>query len=220
MVTEEHLGSTSEATLRDLSEALIAVWGTDYGVHGPTWISRLTDMARQAAAYRERRVLLAGDTAHVHNPVGGQGLNTGVQDAVNLGWKLAQVVNQTSPDSLLDTYHAERHPVAARVLRNTMAQIPLFRSDDHIQALRDTISELLSMDEPRTRFAAMMSGLDIHYELGEGHPLLGRRMPDLDLVTANGPLRVFTLLHDARPMLLNLGSPAASTSLHGQIGFS
>jgi 2-polyprenyl-6-methoxyphenol hydroxylase-like FAD-dependent oxidoreductase len=207
MVTEEHLGPTTEATLRDLSEALIAVWGTDYGVHSPTSISRFTDMARQAAVYRERRVLLAGDAAHVHNPVGGQGLNTGVQDAVNLGWKLAQVVNQTSPDSLLDTYHAERHPVAARVLRNTIAQIPLLRSDDHIQALRDTISELLSMDEPRTRFAAMMSGLDIHYELGEGHPLLGRRMPDIDLVTANGPLRVFTLLHDARPVLLDLGDP-------------
>jgi 2-polyprenyl-6-methoxyphenol hydroxylase-like FAD-dependent oxidoreductase len=207
MVTEPHLGPSSEPTLRDLSEALIAVWGTDYGVHSPTWISRFTDMARQAAAYRERRVLLAGDAAHVHNPVGGQGLNTGVQDAVNLGWKLAQVVNQTSPDSLLDTYHAERHPVAARVLRNTIAQVALFRQDDRIQALRDTISELLSMDEPRRRFAAMMSGLDIHYELGEGHPLLGRRMPDLDLVTANGPLRVFTLLHDARPVLLNLGDP-------------
>lgn len=207
LVTEEHLGPTSEATLRDLSEALIAVWGTDYGVHSPTWISRFTDMARQAAAYRERRVLLAGDAAHVHNPVGGQGLNTGVQDAVNLGWKLAQVVNQTSPDSLLDTYHAERHPVAARVLRNTIAQVALFRQDDRIKTLGDTIAELLRMDEPRRRFAAMMSGLDIHYELGEGHPLLGRRMPDLDLVTANGPLRVFTLLHDARPVLLNLGEP-------------
>jgi 2-polyprenyl-6-methoxyphenol hydroxylase-like FAD-dependent oxidoreductase len=207
MVTEQHLGPTGEPSLRDLSEALVVVYGTDYGVHGPTWISRFTDVARQDTAYRERRVLLAGDAAHVHNPVGGQGLNTGVQDAVNLGWKLAQVVNQTSPDSLLDTYHAERHPVAARVLRNTMAQIPLLRSDDRIQALRDTISELLSMDEPRTRFAAMMSGLDIHYDLGEGHPLLGRRMPDLDLVTADGPLRVFTLLHDARPVLLNLGEP-------------
>jgi len=206
-VTEEHLGPTTEATLRDLSEALIAVWGTDYGVHTPTSISRFTDMARQAAAYRERRVLLAGDAAHVHNPVGGQGLNTGVQDAVNLGWKLAQVVNQTSPDSLLDTYHAERHPVAARVLRNTIAQVSLFRPDDRVKTLGDTISELLSMDEPRKRFAAMMSGLDIHYELGEGHPLLGRRMPDLDLVTADGPLRVFTLLHDARPVLLNLGEP-------------
>jgi len=207
MVTEEHVGPTTEPTLRDLSEALIAVYGTDYGVHSPTLISRFTDMARQAAAYRDRRVLLAGDAAHVHNPVGGQGLNTGVQDAVNLGWKLAQVVNRTSPESLLDTYQAERHPVAARVLRNTMAQVPLLRSDDHIQALRETISELLSMDEPRKRFAAMMSGLDIHYDLGEGHPLLGRRMPDLDLVTADGPLRVFTLLHGARPVLLNLGEP-------------
>jgi 2-polyprenyl-6-methoxyphenol hydroxylase-like FAD-dependent oxidoreductase len=207
MVTEQRLGTTSGATLRDLSEALIAVWGTDYGVHSPTWISRFTDMARQAAAYRDRRVLLAGDAAHVHNPVGGQGLNTGVQDAVNLGWKLAQVVNRTSPDSLLDTYHAERHPVAARVLRNTLAQVALFRQDDRTKALRDTIAELLSMDEPRRRFAAMMSGLGIHYDLGEGHPLLGRRMPDLDLVTANGPRRVFTLLHDARPALLNLGEP-------------
>jgi 2-polyprenyl-6-methoxyphenol hydroxylase-like FAD-dependent oxidoreductase len=207
MVTEPHVGPTGEPTLRDLSEGLIAVYGTDYGIHSPTWITRFTDMTRQAAAYRDRRVLLAGDAAHVHSPVGGQGLNTGVQDAVNLGWKLAQVVNRTAPESLLDTYEAERHPVAARVLRNTMAQVALFRQDDRIEALRDTVSELLSMDEPRRRFAAMMSGLDIHYDLGEGHPLLGRRMPDLDLVTANGPLRVFTLLHDARPVLLNLGEP-------------
>jgi 2-polyprenyl-6-methoxyphenol hydroxylase-like FAD-dependent oxidoreductase len=209
MVTERDPAPTSEPTLRDLSEGLIAVYGTDYGIHSPTWISRFTDMTRQAAAYREGRVLLAGDAAHVHSPVGGQGLQTGVQDAVNLGWKLAQVVKQTSPESLLDTYHAERHPVAARVLRNTMAQTVLLRPDERIEALRDTVSELLSMDEPRKRFAAMMSGLDIHYDLGEGHPLLGRRMPDLDLVTADGPLRVFTLLHDARPVLLNLGEPGA-----------
>ena len=207
MVTEQHVGPTSEPTLRDLSEALIAVYGTDYGIHSPTWISRFTDMTRQAAAYREGRVLLAGDAAHVHSPDGGQGLNTGVQDAVNLGWKLAQVVNRTSPESLLDTYHAERHPVAARVLRNTMAQVALRRPDERTKALRDTMSELLSMDEPRKRFAAMMSGLDIHYDLGEGHPLLGRRMPDLDLVTPGGTVRVFTLLHDARPVLLNLGEP-------------
>ena len=122
MVTEQHVGATGEPTLRDLSEALIAVYGTDYGIHSPTWISRFTDMTRQAAAYRNGRVLLAGDAAHVHPPDGGQGLKTGVQDAVNLGWKLAQVVKGTSPESLLDTYHAERHPVAARVLRNTMAQ--------------------------------------------------------------------------------------------------
>jgi 3-(3-hydroxy-phenyl)propionate hydroxylase len=112
-----------------------------------------------------------------------------------------------SPESLLDTYHAERHPVAARVLRNTMAQTALLRPDERIEALRDTMSELLSMDEPRKRFAAMLSGLDIHYDLGDGHPLLGRRMPDLDLVTADGPLRVFELLHGAKPVLLNLGEP-------------
>jgi len=207
LVTEQHLGHTGEPTLRDLSEALIAVYGTDYGVHSPTSISRFTDMTRQAASYRDRRVLLAGDAAHVHPPVGGQGLQIGVQDAVNLGWKLAQVVKETSPESLLDTYHAERHPVAARVLRNTMAQTALLRSDELTEALRDTMSELLSMDEPRKRVAGMMSGLDIHYDLGAGHPLLGRRMPDLDLVTTSGPPRVFTLLHDARPVLLNLGEP-------------
>jgi 3-(3-hydroxy-phenyl)propionate hydroxylase len=207
LVTEQHLGHTGEPTLRELSEALIAVYGTDYGVHSPTSISRFTDMTRQAASYRDRRVLLAGDAAHVHFPVGGQGLNIGVQDAVNLGWKLAQVVKETSPESLLDTYQTERHPVAARVLRNTMAQVALLRHDDRTEALRDTMSELLSMDEPRKRIAGMMSGLDIHYDLGEGHPLLGRRMPDLDLVTATGPLRVFTLLHDAHAVLLNLGKP-------------
>ncbi|MDQ6846384.1 MAG: FAD-dependent monooxygenase [Candidatus Dormibacteraeota bacterium] len=207
MVTEQHVGASSEPTLHDLSEALVAVYGTDYGVHSPTSISRFTDTARQAAAYRERRVLLAGDAAHVHSPVGGQGLNIGVQDAVNLGWKLAQVVNETSPESLLDTYHAERHPVAARVLRNTLAQTALLHSDERVDALRDTMSELLSMEEPRKRYAAMMSGLDIRYKLGEGHPLLGRRMPDLDLVTVNGLLRVFTLLHDARSVLLNFGEP-------------
>jgi flavin-dependent dehydrogenase len=209
MLTEQHVGATAEPTLRDLSEALISVYGTDYGVHSPTSISRFTDMTRQAAAYRDRRVLLAGDAAHVHSPVGGQGLNTGVQDAVNLGWKLAQVVSGTSPQSLLDSYHAERHPVGARVLRTTMAQIALDRPDDRTDALRDVVSDLLSMDEPRKRYAAMMSGLDIHYDLGEGHPLLGRRMPDLDLATADGSLRVFTLLHDARPVLVNLGEPGA-----------
>jgi 2-polyprenyl-6-methoxyphenol hydroxylase-like FAD-dependent oxidoreductase len=209
MVTEEHVGATSEPTLRDLSEALVAVYGTDYGVHSPTFLSRFTDMTRQAAAYRDRRVLLAGDAAHVHAPDGGQGLNIGVQDAVNLGWKLARVVNRTSPESLLDTYHAERHPVAARVLRTTMAAVALRREDERTKALRDTMAELLGMDEPHRRFAAMMSGLDIHYDLGEGHPLLGRRMPDLDLTTANGALRVYALLHDARPMLLNLGEPGS-----------
>jgi len=204
MLTEPEVGA-GDPTLRDLSDTLIAVCGTDYGVHSPTWLSRFTDMARQAETYRDRRVLLAGDAAHVHSPVGGQGLNTGVQDAVNLGWKLAQVIKRTSPDSLLDSYHAERHPVAARVLRHTMAQVALLRPDDRTEALRGVVAELLGMDEPRKRLAARMSGLDIHYDLGEGHPLLGRRMPDLDLVTANGPLRVYALLHDARPVLLDFG---------------
>ena len=207
VLKEKHVEHTSEPTLQDLSEALVAAYGTDYGLRSARWISRFTDMARQAVSYRRGRVLLAGDAAHVHPPQGGQGLNTGVQDAVNLGWKLAQVVNKTSPESLLDTYHAERHPVGARVLHNTMAAVALSSPDDRHQALRDTMTELLSMDEPRRRIAAMLSGLDIHYDLGDGHPLLGRRMPDLDLHTADGPTRVFTLLHDARPVLLNLGEP-------------
>jgi 2-polyprenyl-6-methoxyphenol hydroxylase-like FAD-dependent oxidoreductase len=207
LVAEEHVEATTEPTLRDLSEALIAVYGTDFGAHNPTWISRFTDMTRQAASYREGRVLLAGDSAHVHYPAGGQGLSLGVGDAVNLGWKLARVVDGTSPESLLDTYQDERHPVATRAIRHTMAQAALQRRDERMQALVDVVSELAGMDEPRKRLAGIISGLDIHYDLGEGHPLLGRRMPDLDLVTADGPLRVFELLHDARPVLLNLAEP-------------
>lgn len=207
MVAEPHVEKAGEPSLDDIREALIAVRGTDYGIRSAIWISRFTDVTRQAAAYRDRRVLLAGDAAHVNFPVGGQGLNTGIQDAVNLGWKLAQVVNTKSPESLLDTYHGERHPVAADVLRNTMAQTALLGPGERLDALRDTISELLNMDEPRKRIAAMMTGLDIQYNLGEEHPLLGRRMPDLDLLTPTGPRRVFTLLHDARAVLLNLGKP-------------
>jgi 3-(3-hydroxy-phenyl)propionate hydroxylase len=209
LVTEQYAGQSGEPTLRDLSKALIGVFGTDYGLRSAAWISRFTDTARQAAAYRDRRVLLAGDAAHVHAPIGGQGLSVGVQDAVNLGWKLAQVVRGTAPDGLLDTYHAERHPVAARVLQNTMAQVALTGTGDRLEALRDIMAGLLSLDEPRKRIAGMMSGLDVHYDLGDGHPLLGRRMPDLDLVTPDGPLRVFSLLHAARPVLLNLGEPGA-----------
>ena len=209
IVTEQQLGPSSEPTLGDLSEALITVYGTDFGIHSPTWISRFTDMTRQAGAYRAGRVLLAGDSAHVHSPTGGQGLGLGVQDAVNLGWKLAQVVNGTSPESLLDTYQDERHPVAARALRHTMALAVLQRPDERMKALVEMVSELAIMDEPRKRLAGIISGLDIRYDLGEGHPLLGRRMPDLDLVTVDGPLRVFTLLHDAKPVLLNLGEPGA-----------
>jgi 2-polyprenyl-6-methoxyphenol hydroxylase-like FAD-dependent oxidoreductase len=207
MVTEEHVGPPTEPTLADLSAALIAVCGTDYGAHSPTWISRFTDMTRQASTYRSGRILLAGDAAHVHSPDGGQGLNIGVQDAVNLGWKLGQVVNGTAQETLLDTYHAERHPVAARVLRNTMAQSALRRPDPRIKAAGEVVAELLGMEEPRRKFAGMQSGLDVHYDLGEGHPLLGRRMPDVDLATGEGTLTVYSLLHAARPLLLNLGAP-------------
>jgi 2-polyprenyl-6-methoxyphenol hydroxylase-like FAD-dependent oxidoreductase len=211
MVTEQHIGPGSDPTLDDLRRALVVVYGSDYGIHSPIWIFRSTDMARQAASYRAGRVLLAGDAAHVHHPIGGQGLNTGVQDAVNLGWKLALVANGSAPDSLLDSYHRERHPVAARVLRNTMAQMQLLRhpNDDRSRALRDIVSELLAMDEPRRRFAAMMSGLDIHYDLGPGHPLIGRRMPDLDVASSDGPLRVVSLLHRGRAALVNFGEPGS-----------
>ena len=209
VLTEEQLKVGSEPTLNDVSEALMAVYGTDYGAHSPTSISRFTDATRQAAAYRDRRILLAGDAAHVHPPMGGQGLNISVQDAVNLGWKLAQVVKRISPESLLDTYHAERHPVAARVLRTTMAHVALQRTDERTKALGEAVAELLKLNEVRKRVTAENAGLSVHYDLGEGHPLLGRRMPDLDLVTANGPLRVFTLLHQARPLLLNFGEPGS-----------
>jgi 2-polyprenyl-6-methoxyphenol hydroxylase-like FAD-dependent oxidoreductase len=207
VVREEDLTRTDEPSLADLSAAMTAAWGTDFGVHDARWISRFTDAARQAATYRQDRVLLAGDAAHVHTPMGGQGLNTGVQDAVNLGWKLAQVVKGVAPDSLLDTYHAERHPVAERVLQKTMALTALRRGDVRSEALHDTVAELMQQDGPRKAMAGMLSGLDIHYDLGEGHPLLGRRMPDLDLVTGDGPRRMYDLLHDARPALVNLGAP-------------
>jgi hypothetical protein len=211
LVTERHVaaGAADEPTLGDLRTSLIDAFGTDYGVHDPTSISRFGDATRQAESYRAGRVFLAGDAAHIHAPDGGQGLNLGVQDAVNLGWKLALVVKGGSPDALLDTYHAERHPVAARALRNTMALVALRRPDERIKALGEVVAEVASTDEARGRLAAMMAGLDIHYDLGEGHPLLGRRMPDLDLETADGPTRVFVLLHEARPVLLNLGESRA-----------
>ncbi|MHC2331206.1 FAD-dependent monooxygenase [Bradyrhizobium sp. USDA 4454] len=208
VLTERQLKS-AEPGLIDVREALVTVYGSDFGIHSPGWISRFTDMTRQADAYRERRVLLAGDAAHVHPPMGGQGLNIGVQDAVNLGWKLAQVVKGIAPDTLLDSYHTERHPIGARVLRNTMAQVALRRTDDRSKALDEFVRELLSMDEPRRHFAAVLSGLEIRYDFGCGHPLLGRRLPDLDLVAAGGPVRAFTLLHRARPVLLNFGKPGS-----------
>jgi 2-polyprenyl-6-methoxyphenol hydroxylase-like FAD-dependent oxidoreductase len=206
VLTEREVDHTGDPSLNELREALVSIYGTDFGLRRASWISRFTDMTRQAVDYRRGRVLLAGDAAHVHPPHGGQGLNTGVQDAVNLGWKLAQVVDQASPETLLDTYHAERHPVGARLLHNIRAQVALSPDDRH-QPLRDITTDLLGMDEPRRYIAAMVTGLDIHYDLGEGHPLLGRRMPDLDLRTADGPTRVYRLLHDARPVLLDLGGP-------------
>ena len=203
-LTDPELKS-GEPTLRDLSETLTAIYGTDFGVHTPNWLSRFNDATRQAVAYRDGHVLLAGDAAHIHPPLGGQGLNIGVQDAMNLGWKLAQVVKRRSPEKLLDTYHTERHPVGARVLKNTMAQVATRRTDDRTKALCDYVAEFVTTDETRKRLGAEMSGLGVHYDLGEVHPLLGRRMPDLDLVATNGSTRVFALLHDARPVLINFG---------------
>lgn len=205
VITERRVDDRDERSLDDLRAALVGVYGRDFGLRSASWVSRFTDASRQAAAYRAGRVLLAGDAAHVHPPHGGQGLNVGVQDAVNLGWKLAQVVRGISPASLLDTYHDERHPVGAHVQRTTMAAVALSAPDDRHAALRELVTELLGMDEPRRRLAAAISGLDVRYDLGEGHPLLGRRMPDLDLRTAEGPTRVSALLHAARPVLLGLG---------------
>ena len=209
VLIEPQLAQGDEPSVDELRAALVAVWGTDFGLHDVTWLSRFTDMARQAADYRKGRVLLAGDAAHVHGPQGGQGLNIGVQDAVNLGWKLAQVVHGTSPESLLDTYRPERHPIAARVLENTLVQAALARNDDRTRLVHGKLAELLTMEEPRKRYGAMQCGLDVHYDLGAGHPLLGRRMPDLDVVTSDGSQRVFTLLHEARPVLLDFGGLGA-----------
>jgi len=209
VVTEQRLERGDKPSDDELRNALRDAYGSDFGVHNITWLSRFTDAARQAASYRSGRILLAGDAAHVHSPVGGQGLNIGLQDAVNLGWKLAQVVKGISPDTLLDTYHAERHPVGAALLKHTLALTALSRGDERTNALRELTARMMQLDEPRKWYGAMMSGLDVRYDLGEGHPLLGRRMPDLDIVTADGPTRIFALLHDARPLLLNFGGPGS-----------
>jgi 3-(3-hydroxy-phenyl)propionate hydroxylase len=203
VLSEKVVKHADEPSMDELREALISAYGTDFGLRSINWISRFSDATRQAASYRNGRVLLAGDAAHIHPPQGGQGLGTGIQDAANLGWKLAQVVYKTSPESLLDSYHAERHPVSARVLQSTRAQIVLSKPDSQHAALREIMTELLGMDEPRKHIVGMLSGLDIHYDLGEGHPLLGRRMPDLDLRTTNGSTLVYTNLHDAKPLLLS-----------------
>jgi 3-(3-hydroxy-phenyl)propionate hydroxylase len=202
MVVTEREIRAGDPDLDDLRRALVDVYGSDFGVHDPTWISRFTDATRQAAAYREGRVLLAGDAAHIHYPAGGQGVQHGINDAVNLGWKLARVVQGTSPEALLDTYEAERRPPTARALRVTMAAGALHRGDPRTTALREQLTELAAMDEPRRTLGAERIGLDIAYDLGEGHPLLGRRMPDLDLTVDGEPKRVFEYLHDAKPLLL------------------
>ncbi|WP_433236406.1 FAD-dependent monooxygenase [Streptosporangium sp. CA-135522] len=204
------------ATFEDLREALVRIAGTDYGMHSPRWISRFSDAARQAANYRRGRVLLAGDAAHVHFPAGGQGLNTGVQDAVNLGWKLASVLHGQAPQDLLDTYHTERHPVAARVLQNTRAQTVLGQPGEHVTALREVFGGLIELDEVNRRLGGMIAALDIRYPMGDGHPLLGRRVPDLDLKTSAGDARLFSLLHAARPVLLDLGGdPGLPEAIRG-----
>ncbi|MCF2573958.1 FAD-dependent monooxygenase [Brevibacterium sp. UCMA 11754] len=226
VVSEREPQESSEPTLDDLRFALTEAWGKDFGVRDPSSLTRFTDMARQAASYRSGRVLLAGDSAHVHSPVGGQGLNTGVQDAMNLGWKLARVIKGTSSENLLNTYHRERHAVGARVIHHNLAQTALMRMDDRVKALNEVIDGWLHMDEPRKSLAGDLSGLAIRYEArteivgtadaasgtddpsSDVHPLVGRRMPDLDLHTPAGARRAFTLLHSARPVLLSLGDPS------------
>jgi 2-polyprenyl-6-methoxyphenol hydroxylase-like FAD-dependent oxidoreductase len=217
IVTEQRMERAGGANEEDLRRALVASYGSDLGVHDVTWVSRFTDAARQAACYRKGRILLAGDAAHVHSPVGGQGLNVGLHDAVNLGWKLAQVVKGHSPDDFLDTYHAERHPVGAELLQQTLALTVLTKGDDWTSALRRLVAKVMHMDEPRKWYSAMMSGLDVRYGPEGQHSLLGRRMPDLDIGTANGPTRVYHLLHEARPVLLNLNQ-TESVSGAGQDG--
>jgi len=208
VVTEASLGTSAEPTLADLKQALAAVFGTDFGVHSPSWLSRFTDATRQAESYRKGRVLLAGDAAHVHSPTGGLGIGLGLQDAVNLGWKLGQVVHGVSGEELLDTYHAERHPAGARALKYTMAQSLFQKADPRQEALRDLLDEVLRGDDAGAPIAALITGLDVAYDPGAGHPLLGRRMPDLDITPTEGAARVFELLHQARPLLLEFGGPA------------
>ncbi|HSU45956.1 MAG TPA: FAD-dependent monooxygenase [Arthrobacter sp.] len=219
VVTEALLGPATEPTLEDLRQALTDVFGTDFGVHSPTWLSRFTDATRQAESYRKGRVLLAGDAAHVHSPTGGLGIGLGVQDAVNLGWKLGQVVRGSSGEELLDTYHAERHAAGARALKYTMAQSLFQKADPRQEALRDLLGEVLRVDGAGTPIAALVSGLDVAYDVGAGHPLLGRRMPDLDIATTEGTTRVYGLLHKGRPVLLEFGGQELGTPAKGRVHY-
>ncbi|PWI09315.1 hypothetical protein DIZ27_18590 [Streptomyces sp. NWU339] len=203
-------------TFEQLRESLVRVAGTDFGMRNPRWISRFTDATRQAARYRAGRVLLAGDAAHIHFPAGGQGLNMGVQDAVNLGWKLASVVRGQAPESLLDSYHAERHPVGERVLHNTRAQSALVRPGAQTDALRDVFGSLMVFDDVNRYLRHLLNALDIRYPVDGDHPLEGRRVPDADLNTSEGPVYVYELLHAARPVLLDLrGSAEVAAAAKG-----
>ncbi|MFI6038014.1 FAD-dependent monooxygenase [Streptomyces sp. NPDC051315] len=208
VITSEYghvAGRDDPATFEQLRAALVRLAGTDWGMHSPRWVSRFGDAARQASRYRNGRVLLAGDAAHIHYPAGGQGLNVGVQDAVNLGWKLASVVRGRAPVSLLDTYHDERHPVAARVLRNTRAQSALARPGEQMDALREVFGSLITFDEVNRHLCGMLTGLDVRYPVDGDHPLAGHRVPDANLKRPDGATRVHELLRTARPVLLDLG---------------
>ncbi|CAM5568682.1 rifampin monooxygenase [Streptomyces microflavus] len=186
-------------TLEEFKQRLRDLAGTDFGVHSPRWLSRFGDATRQAERYRAGRVLLAGDAAHIHPPTGGQGLNLGVQDAFNLGWKLAAEVNGWAPEGLLDSYHTERHPVGARVLDNTRAQITLLGTGPGATALREMFAKLMDFEEVNRYVTGMITAVDVRYDLGEGHELLGRRLRDLPL----GQGRLYELMHGGRGLLLD-----------------
>jgi 3-(3-hydroxy-phenyl)propionate hydroxylase len=190
-------------TLATLRECAIRVAGTDFGMHKPLWVSSFTDHHRQAGEYRRGRVLLAGDAAHIHPPLGGQGMNLGMQDAVNLGWKLASVIQGHASQALLDTYHQERHPQAAHVMVNTRAQSALLESGDNVTAMRAQLASLLRDDGANERLAAAMSSMDVCYAPDAPHPLIGRRVPDAEIRSATGCRSVFPLLHSQRPVLLD-----------------
>ncbi|KOT77079.1 hypothetical protein ADK70_37715 [Streptomyces rimosus subsp. pseudoverticillatus] len=192
-------------TEEDVRAALTEVAGSDFGMHDVRWLSRLTDTSRQAERYRDGRVLLAGDACHIHLPAGGQGLNLGFQDAVNLGWKLGATIAGTAPPELLDTYEAERRPIAAGVLRNTRAQAVLIDPDPRYEGLRELMIELLHVPETNRYLAGLISALDVRYPMAGEHPLLGRRVPDLPLVTEDGTRQLSTYFHAARGVLLTLG---------------
>ncbi len=213
----DHVADNDEpVTFEQLRDSLSRLAGTDYGMRNPRWVSRFNDTARQAAQYRKGRVLLAGDAAHIHFPAGGQGLNTGVQDAVNLGWKLASVVHGHAPESLLDSYHTERHPVGERVLHHTRAQAALSRPDPQVEALREVFASLIVFDDVNRHLRTMLTALGVRYPTEVDHPLAGRRVPDADLKTHHGTTRVHELLHAARPVLLDLrGSAVVAAAVEG-----